>query len=247
MVPKTIPSQTMLGKFGRMVSLARTITNPHMPDKVVLFALLFAKWSPRQSFPILCWEKLAKWCSLPGPSQIRIFLIRFFFWLPFFQNGPQVNPFPDHVGKNWKMMILARTITKPHIPDKVFPLASLFSKWCPRPSMPRPCWAWMGKSWSFPGPSQIYIFLIRFFSWLHFFQIAPKTIPSHTMLGKVRKMITLARTITNPHMPDKVFLRASLFPKWPPRQSLGKPCWEKLEKWCPLSKPSILPKIRIRF
>ena len=247
MVPKTIPYQTMLGKVGKMMTLAGTNTNLHIPDKVFLLASFFPKWSPRQSLPRPCWDKLEKWWPLPGPSQSHIYLIRCFSWLHFFQNVPRDNPLPDHVGKTWKMMTLARTITNPHIHDQVFLLASLFPKWLQRQSLTRPCWEKLKKWWPLPGPSQIYIFLIRLFSWLHFFQNGPQDNPFPNHVGTSWKMKTLARTITNPHIPDKVFLSASLFRKWYPRQSLTRPCWEKFEKWWPLPGPSQTHIFLIRF
>ena len=127
--------------------------------------------------------------------------------------------------KNWKMMTLAKTITNQHTPDKVFLLASSFSKWPQRPSLPRPCLEKFEKWRPLPGPSKIHIFLIRFFSWLHFFQNGPQDIPYQTMFGKVWKMKTLASTITNPHIPAKLFalpyiLQQSLG-QCLPRQNMG--------------------------
>ena len=120
------------------------------------------------------------------------------------------------LGKNWKMMTLAKTITNQHTPDKVFLLASSFSKWPQRPALPRPCLEKFEKWRPLPGPSKIHIFLIRFFSWLHFFQNGPQDIPYQTMFGKVWKMKTLASTITNPHIPAKLFALPYIL-----QQSLG--------------------------
>ena len=184
MVPKTILSHIMLGKVGKMTLLARTITNPRIPDKVFLLASLFSKWPQRQSLTRPRWEKLGKWWPLPGPLQIYIFLIRFFSWLNFSKMVPKTIPSQTMLGQVGKMMTLARTSTNPHIPHKVFLLASLFPKRSPSQSLPRPCWDKFQEWRPLTRPSQIHIFLIRFFSWLHFFRNCPQDNPLPDHVGK---------------------------------------------------------------
>ena len=140
MAPKTIPYQTMLGKVGEMMTLARTITNLHIPDKVFLSASFLPKWSPRRSLPRPCWEKLEKWCPLSGPSILQRFLISFCRGVAFSKMLPKTTPCQTMLGKVGGMVSLARTITDSRIPDKVFLLALLFSKWPQGQSLTRPCW-----------------------------------------------------------------------------------------------------------
>ena len=71
-------------------------------------------------------------------------------------------------------------------PDKICSLALLFQKRSPGQPFTKPCWEKLEKWWPSPGPSKIHIFLIRFSLGFTFFEMAPKTIPYQTMLGKVK-------------------------------------------------------------
>ena len=97
------------------------------------------------------------------------------------------------------------------------------------------------------GPSILQRFLTSFCLGPTFLKMLPKTTPCQTMLGKVRKLMPPDKATNFPKIHVKVFSLASLFPKWPPRPPLAKPCWEKFEKWCPLAKPSISQRFLISF
>ena len=100
---------------------------------------------------------------------------------------PETTPWQNMLIKIEKCSPLGKGTHFLKTPDKICSLALLFQKRSPGQPFTKPCWEKLEQWWPSPGPSKIHIFLIRFSLGFTFFEMAPKTIPYQTMLGKVGK------------------------------------------------------------